>query len=333
MVLIRRQKSCFSLRLILRFSALAALLLLPHFAQAEILFEGFSKVMLENTHVGYVIQRFEFDPKKKEFSTAYFLKTNAAGGNLTESLKARATAGFRPISYQYTSAQGDQTRTIDASFKGETMTALVTEGAKKGTISKKVPKEVFLASFLGYVMLQGKEGIKKGVKYAYKAIAEEDADVQDGDAYVASEETMSGVSTFKVLNTFKKTKFVSWVTHKGEVISTASPVQKISTELVATFQEATANQSVSTKTVEFVFGNMPRGKDNIIARRASEAASATGASASAPAAAPAAAIPPSKLKQLEQKPETTGANPKEEGVAGGKGVMIKGVPPPESGKQ
>lgn len=324
MVVNNGRKSRFNLKQISAISILLALLCLSvKSAAADILFEGFAKVMLENTHVGYVIQRVDFDPKKKEFSTAYFLKTNAAGGNLSESLKARATAGFRPVSYQYTSVQGDQTRTIDATFKGETMTAQVTEGAKRGTITKKVPKEVFLASFLGYVMLQGKEGIKKGVKYSYKAIAEEDADIQDGEAFVASEETMNGVSTFRVLNTFKKTKFVSWVTHKGEVVATASPVQKVSTELVATFQEATANQSVSTKTVEFVFGNMPKGKENVIARRASEA--------------PSAQTPvPSKLKQLEQKPESTGGTLKEEGIPGGKGIMVKGAPseiPTEDGKK
>jgi hypothetical protein len=304
------QKSCFKTR---RYFLALALLLTSMHARADVLFEGFYKVMLEDTHVGYVIQRFEFDPKKKEFTTAYFLKTNAAGGNLSESLKARATAGFRPVNYQYTSVQGDQTRTIDAAFKGETMTAQVTEGSKHGVITKKVPKEVFLASFLGYVMLQGKEGMKKGLKYSYRAIAEEDADIQDGEAFVASDETMNAVSTFKVLNTFKKTKFVSWVTHKGEVIATASPLQKISTELVPTFQEATANQSVSTKTLEFVFGTMPRGKDNVIARRASETANT--------------ATPPlSKQKQLEQKPESSGLTPKTEGIPGGKGIMIKGAP-------
>ncbi|MBD4802899.1 hypothetical protein GUG08_09235, partial [Xanthomonas citri pv. citri] len=92
---------------------------------------------------------------------------------------------------QYTSAQGDQTKTIDATFKGEIMTAQVSEGSKRGVITKKVAKEVFLASFLGYVMLQGKEGIKQGLKYSYRAVAEEDADVQDGEAFVASDETMN----------------------------------------------------------------------------------------------------------------------------------------------
>ncbi len=292
-----------------------ALLLLARTAQADVLFEGYSKVLLEDVHVGYVIQRYEFDSKKKEFTTTYFLKTNAKGGNLTESLKARATAGFKPISFQYTSAQGEQTRTIDANFKNDTMTALVREGQKQGTISKKVGKDVFLASFLGYVMLQGKDGIKKGAKYAYKAIAEEEADIFDGDAYVSGEETMNGVSTFRVLNNFKKTKFVSWVTHKGEVIATASPIQKISTELVANIQEATSGQSVNSNTLTLLFGSVPKGRDNVIARRSAETTPQMNPTSS------------HKQKVLDQKPSSTDAKPKEEGIPGGKGIMIKGAPP------
>src|ERR1700678_942779 len=98
-----RLSSCLILR---RFSALVlpALLLFGfHFASAQVLFEGYSKVILDGVHVGYVVQRFEFDSKKKEFTTAYYLKTGANGGNITESLKARSTEGLRPISYQYTS--------------------------------------------------------------------------------------------------------------------------------------------------------------------------------------------------------------------------------------
>ena len=34
-------------------------------------FEGYSKIMIGDKHIGYTIQRFEFDPKKKEYSTIY----------------------------------------------------------------------------------------------------------------------------------------------------------------------------------------------------------------------------------------------------------------------
>jgi hypothetical protein len=287
--------------------SLAFLLASAPAARADILFEGYSKVLLDNVHVGYVVQRYEFDPKKKEFSTTYFLKTNAQAGNITESLKARADAGFKPIAYQYTELTGDSVRTIDATFKGDTMTAVIKDPKhptrKEQTLHKTIPKGAFLSSFLGYVMLQGPEGIKKGAKYSYKAIAEEDGNLYDGEAYVSGQEMMNGVNAFKVLNTFKGAQFASWVTHKGEVIATRSPVQKIATELAPSVQEATAGHPLNSNSLSILFGSVPKGTENVVAKRGTEA----------PPPAP--------------TPETA----KKEGVPGGQGVIIKGAPPLPSG--
>jgi hypothetical protein len=69
----------------------------------NILFEGYSKILLSGAHVGYTVQRFEFDPKKKQFEATYLIKTEGPGYNNMESLKAFATQELKPISYQYTS--------------------------------------------------------------------------------------------------------------------------------------------------------------------------------------------------------------------------------------
>ena len=241
-------------------------------ASADPLFEGYSKVLLDGQHVGYVVQRYEFDNKKQEFTTAYYLKTNKTAGDITESLKARSNASLRPLSFQFTELVGDHAKTIDGDFKGDVMTAMVNDGGKKQTITKKIPKGAFLSSFLAYVMLQGKEGIKKGVKYSYQAIAEEDASLSSGEAFISGEETMDGISAFKVLNTFKGAQFVSYCTYKGEVIATRSPVQKVSTELVADVREATEGLTLNSSAMAHLFGAVPRGADNPVSRRKPEAA-------------------------------------------------------------
>ena len=283
-------------------------------AHSQILFEGYSKILLDGVHVGYVVQRFEFDSKKKEFGTTYFLKTGANGGNISESLKARSTESLKPISYQYTSLTGTgptaKSETIDATFKGDTMTAILKKGTKPETIQKKIPKDAFLASFLGYMMLQGKEGIKKGVNYIYKGIAEEDGNVYTGKAFISGEEAMNGVSAFKVLNNFKNADFGSWVTAKGEVLMTRSPVQKIATELVGSVQEATAGQSVNTNALTLLFGSFPKGEENVLARRES----AGGASSKT-------AGKDSTGSKLPAKEMT-----KKEGAPQGQGVMVKAGP-------
>lgn len=284
-------------------------------ARGEVLFEGYSKVLLDGVHVGYTVQRYEFDPKKKEFKTSYFLKTNQLAGNITESLQARASADFKPISYQFTELVGDKPRTIDAQFNGDTMTAKINQNGQIQTIQKKLPKGTFLSSFLAYVMLQGKEGIKTGAKYTYSAVAEEDAGVYSGEAFVKGEETVNGITAFKILNTFKGVQFVSYSTFKGEVIATRSPVQKVATELVAGIKEATAGFPVNSKTISQIFGDFPKGVDNPISRRAPETVTKV--------ETPQDEAQEQKKKTLESAP-APGTSPKKEGVPGGKGIIIKG---------
>lgn len=306
--------------------ALAAVLW-SSLAGAEVLFEGYSKVLLDGVHVGYTIQRYEFDPKKKEFTTEYFLKTNKVGGNITESLKARASADFKPISYQFTELVEDKPRTIDAQFSGDMMTAKINHNGQTQTIQKKLPKGTFLSSFLAYVMLQGKDGIKTGAKYTYNAIAEEDAGLYSGEAFVKGEETVNGLNVFKILNTFKGVQFVSYSTFKGEVIATRSPVQKVSTELVANIQEATAGLPLNSKTLGQIFGQVPQGIDNPISRRAPESAAKVESSQNE--------AQEQKKKILESTPAPSEGSPKKEGVPGGKGIVIKNKstePPPNAEK-
>lgn len=236
-------------------------------ASAAILFEGWSKVLISGKHVGYVIQRYDFDEKKKEFRSTHFLKTNADSGGLTESLAARADASFKPIAYQYTNVVSGKPTLIDATFKGDKMTAVVTEGKTKKTLTNTLPKGTFLSAFLGYVMLQGKEGLKKGVKYEYQGILEESALVSKGEAYIAEEETVSGIPVFRILNTINGSKFISLATHKAEILGTVSPSAGVQTVLVPTMEEAVAGLSVNNQALTQLFGSMPKGKDNEIARR------------------------------------------------------------------
>jgi hypothetical protein len=291
-------------------------------AQAEVLFEGYSKILASGAQIGYIVQRYEFDEKKKEFSNIYLIRTNANGGNLTESLKARASASFKPVSYQYTSLAGDKATTIDATFKDETMTAIVKSGGKQNTITKKLPKGTFLSGFLAYLMLQSKEGIKVGVKYGYQAIAEEDANVYTGEAYIKNEEKVGSISSFKVLNTFKGTQFVSYFTHKGEVIATNSPVQKISTELVPTMQEATTGFPMNASNLALLFGSVPKGIENAVSRRASAAPSS--AVAKSPSPSP-TAQPKGKATGKENAAEELAPehSAKKNGVPGGTGAQLK----------
>jgi len=233
----------------------------PGKASADVIFEGYYKIKLGSTHAGYAIQRYEFDSKKSRFKSTYFIQTNKILGNLQESVVAFATDKFKPIKYQYTTKVGEAFKTVDATFDKQMMMAKVSNGKDVNPISRQVPEGTFLSTFLGYVMLQNGYQIEK--KYSYKAVAEEDAKAYEGSALIKEETKYKGESVYRILNDFKNSRFVSLVSKKGEVLSTASPVQKISTELVKQPVEATKGFQLPQQSLKILFGGVPIGKKNL----------------------------------------------------------------------
>lgn len=230
--------------------------------QADAIFEGYYKVISGGVSVGYVIQRYEYNAKKKQFKAISLLKTNTLGGNITESLVAKATNSFTPISYQYTGKTGDKLSTIDATFNKNVMKAVVSDGKIANTVTKKLPKGTFLSTFLAYLMLN--KGYAVGKKFDYSAISEEDGEPYNGQAMVHSEVVAKGQKGFKILNKFKGVRFVAYINRKAEVIKTKSPLQQISTELVATPAEATKGHTVPHKIIRKLFGHIPLGQVNTL---------------------------------------------------------------------
>ena len=237
-------------------------------AHAEIMFEGAYKIISEKEHVGYVLQRYEFDPKTKVFTSVYFLKTNEKGGNITESLKAQANDKFQPLNYQYTNQTGDKLKAIDGKFNKEIMQLQITDGKIKKNETHKIPKGTFMSSFLGYMMLQ--KGLKKDIKFKYSAVAEEDGASFGGEAFVEGEEKLKDFDVYRIKNKFKGANFVSYFTKNGEILKTESPAIHLTTELQNSVAEATANHVLPHKTLTLLFGKVPTGKINVLNKKSDE---------------------------------------------------------------
>jgi hypothetical protein len=238
----------------------------PSHLQAETLFEGYYKVYSGGTHAGYMIAKYEYDAKKKQFSATTFLKTGELAGSITESLKATATEDLKPISYQYTTLMGTVTKTIDASFPKGKMIATVKDGGKSEKIAIDLPKGTFLSTFLAYLILKSKDGLKAETKYDYQAIAEEDGKITKGFALVKGKEDVGGINAFRIINEFKNSKYVSYVTEKGELLSVKSPAQGISEELVTQPSLATGSFQVPVSLLKILFGDVPTGQLNEVSR-------------------------------------------------------------------
>jgi hypothetical protein len=310
-------------------SVAAVLLLVVGVARADLLFEGYYKVISAGVPVGYYVQNYEYDAKKKQFISRYYIRTNALGGNLAESLIARADEKYFPISYQYTANADGLSKTIDATFKragpssrdqlraagskksqevaskrgaqggvpedhdAMVMNATMTEGGQRQVIDRRLPKGAFLSTFLGYLMLQ--KGLSPNTKFDYVAIAEEDGKTYEGSALVKESVTERDFAAYRIINSFKGARFVSVITVKGEVLSTRSPLQQLATELVAVPVEATAQFPYLEQTLRLIFGRVPDGKKNALAERRLnklESLAAPAAPAPAPAKAPVSAPAP-----------------------------------------
>jgi hypothetical protein len=274
---------------------LLCLVLILAFSQiisaSEIQFEGYYRLELESKPIGYVIQRYETDPKDKIIRYAYFLKTNEVGGNIQESLKAEARtkekAEFEPISFQYTGQVGKDLTSIDGSFSKEIMKVVKTKGGDKArNETYKIPKGTFLSSFLSYLMLQS--GMKVGKKFIYSAVAEEDGNSYKGEAFIKNEEKFAGQTVYRVENNYKGERFVCFLTPQGEMMGTISPAKKLTLVLVAKPTDATEGFPVPNKSLMLTFGNIPTGTANALAR--------------AKAAAPIKAEAPVKTEKPTEKP-------------------------------
>lgn len=284
------------------------------FAEVTILFDGYSKVLSGSVHIGYVVNRYEFDNKKNQFISTYFIKTNELGGNLTESLKAYATKDMKPLSYQYTTLLGKQTKTVDAKFDKNKILATITDGTKVEKINKVMDKGVFLSTFLAYTMLKSPKGFQVDTQYNYEAVAEEDALITKGVAIIKNQEMYNGNKVYKVINEFKDSKFVSYVNERGEVYATKSPAQSISTELVAQPSEATNNMSIPIPLLKALFGEVPTGQNNELSKLRN---------AGAPKIAPQATTD-TAAGQAPVSPSPTLIPGKQIGIPTNKGLQLKG---------
>jgi hypothetical protein len=247
-------------------------ILFSSLAQAQkknpnVLFEGYSKILMGGVHVGYVVLRYEFDPKKKQFMATYLVKTGDLGGNVMESLKAVSDQELKPISYEYTSlVDKQQTKIIDAKFTKDKMTATIKQGKTQKKVIENVPKGAFLGIFLYYVILRSPSGLKTETRYDYKAVAEEDAKIFDGVATIGKEEKFNGIRAFKASNSFKDVKYSFYLTETGEALMSETPASNLKTILVAKPQEATANFKIPTAILNSLFGEVPMGITNTISK-------------------------------------------------------------------
>lgn len=247
------------------------LLSISHSASAA-LFEGYYKVVMAGKPLGYVIQRYDLDAKDKSFTSTYFVYTKSSdGATTTESLNAKADEKLLPLSYQFTRLEGKNSKVIDAITKKDgKKNKFVIKTVENGKASsKEVPltDKTFLSTFLSHLMLKNPKGIQVGNKYAFEAFAEEDGKLQSGEAFVKEQVKEKGMDTFRILYKVKGEEYVNWMNNKGESVKAHFPHIDLTLELVADPKEATKGFPSHDTSVKLLFGDIPKGTDNMLSKK------------------------------------------------------------------
>lgn len=303
-IIVKIQKTILSLVLLLLATATVPVAVHAAESPPEVFFEGYFKVLAGSTHAGYAIERFQFDKKNKRFRVTTYIRTTPVAGNVTESLDAYSDDAFKPKSYQLTTVANGQAMTIDAQFNGLEMTATTSDGANARTSKKAITKEAVLSSFLRYLVLH--RGLKTDTRYSYQALAEEDGNTYPGDLYIDKALVAHrGQQVYSLLNIFKGLKVQIFMNDKGEALGMRSPMQGLTTELVANPQEATQGMQVNTAHLIKLFGTVPTGQTNVVAK-AGVAAPAAAAPVTAPITAAAPMEPASNAPVAVGTPSPTG---------------------------
>ena len=146
------------------------------------------------------------------------------------------------------------------------MVLKITENGRLRVTERKVEPGVFFSTFLIYLVLQGKKGVQPGVKYDFKAIAEEDGKIYPGSIFIEKEEKYKNANTYKSLYTFKRSQFVNYINSKGESLKSFNPALALSAELVSEPTLATQSHIVNENNLKLLFGNVPTGKTNELAK-------------------------------------------------------------------
>jgi len=309
--------------------------------KSTVLHEGWYTVTLAGQKVGYFTEKYEFTPEGKFKATTY-LKTNAIGGNLTQSLKAFSKSDLTPLNYAYTSKIENDIKVIDATFKSDTMNLRIIENGKESKRSAKIKKGTFLSTFLLYLILQQKNGLSIGKDYAYSGIAEEDGTISTGSAYIKSLDKVDGQESFKILNEFKGQKFFSWVTPRGTILMTRMPAESLEVKIAANKADATKNMMVNERELSLLFGSSSN-EPGAAADKAAEKKAEEGMNLKAGAAKPEASASPAVTEQPDKKisddkkkklfkPGKPQKGMKGDSVPAGQGVEIKGVKPSKDGE-
>lgn len=266
---------------------------------AQVLFEGYYRMYAQDQAIGYSVHKYENDIKTKGFKSWVFVKTNEKGGNITESIYTLSDENMSPLSFSYTGIQNGKAVTLDGKKEGDQMLITIKEGTGQKKTKVGIRPGLHFSVVHIYALLRSPAGLKPQVQTPYFAFTEETGTIDEGSLEIQNLMSFKGgVEVFPITNTFRKAKFISYVTREGEILEIQAQLQGLKVELMPNRALATEGLNVPEGAIKTFFGAIPSGEINIVSR----------------------------LYKNSQWPLFSKENPsfsKEKGVPPGKGIHIK----------
>ena len=238
----------------------SCVLILSLSAGAEVLFEGYYRVLLEKKPVGFSVLRHE--TTKRGFQVHQYSNVQLPSKKRTiETLKARSNSLLEPQSYEYTRREGEKVVFLSKGtfYKTKKLWKVVGKTSKK-TFKKTFSKPPLLSAF---IPLAWSEKMRTSPKLSY--------------AYEVFEEKKGRL----VKGSFRRTQLPQfWIqdlggvksrlrlTERAEILETQSSQWKLKHQLVPSLEFI--SQALPVKELKSVFKKLPKGnihslrKDNFL---------------------------------------------------------------------
>lgn len=244
-------------------------------ASAEIQFEGWYRVLVNGKHAGFVIQRYEVEPKTKKKTISYFVRFKRYGEVTQQAIRAEADENFKPIKYQNVSDLTPPPMLYEGQFgkKETSVSAYDISGKKPKLVAREPyvnPDQGFLSSFL-FPIIDKKGDLKVGAKGTYNGFSEENGNFGTGEYEVVATKTANGVPVFQVADEFQSETIENFVFPGGQNMGARSSSTKTRVYLVRDQSEATAGIDLDEQTeaqIRKFFNGMPEGKKNPVTEAA-----------------------------------------------------------------
>jgi hypothetical protein len=244
----------------------------PESAYADILFEGYYKIISSDRHVGYIIHRDAYNARTKLRTLTYLVWTKYNESVSQEAVQVvvrrSAKKRFIPVSFRHWEGLLELTSLTEGTF-GEKLHVIRKDLRKNVTVNKGSllvpPDGVFSSLALPMIAELRPAEFVAGHRIVLTAFSEESERYSDMAVNILKTVPVNGerVITAEIQYLNEATRFL--LLTDGQTLGTRSNLTPLETYLVADRKEAIGNFPLPAKTVRLLFGYEPSGLTNPVA--------------------------------------------------------------------